>query len=260
MILDLTLTKLQELGLTEVAAVLEGRAEQAAKSELSYIEFLNELLTEEVLARQERSLRTRTRLARIPSPKYLADFDFEAQPGADRKVINELATLTFIDRMSNICFLGPPGVGKTHLALGLVMRALEEGYTAYFTTLDQMIADLRRAEVNHNLPKRLRVYLKPKVLLIDEMGYLPLDRAGANLLFQLVSRRYEQGSIILTSNKSYGDWASFLGDPVLAAAILDRLLHHSVTVNIRGESYRLRNRRKAGVLTAPVAKEVVPAQ
>jgi len=251
-------SQLEELGLREVARVLEIRAEAAVKSGWSYMEFLGRLLTEEVAARRERSLRTRTRLARMPAIKTLEDFDFEAQPGIDRRIIEELATLTFIDRTDNILFLGPPGVGKSHLALALALRALEAGYTAYFTTLDHFVRDLKRAEANQTVDRRFRVYLKPRVLVVDEIGYLPLDRAAANLFFQLVSQRYERGSIILTSNKSYGDWASFLGDPVLAAAILDRLLHHSVTINIRGESYRLRHRRKAGLTVSPFCKEGMP--
>ncbi|MCL6558267.1 MAG: IS21-like element helper ATPase IstB [Firmicutes bacterium] len=255
--LELVLRQLEALGLTEVLRVLEGRAEQAVKNNWSYVEFLGRLLTEEVATRKERSLRTRIRMARIPAAKTLADFDFEAQPGVDRKVVYELATLTFIDRADNVCFLGPPGVGKTHLALALALRALEEGYTAYFTTIDHLVRDLQRADAQQVLEKRFRVYLKPRVLVLDEIGYLPLSRTEANLFFQLVSRRYERGSIILTSNKSYGDWDSFLGDPILATAILDRLLHHSVTVNIRGESYRLRNRRKAGLSTVPPTKEVL---
>lgn len=194
--------RLDELGLTQAAQVLDSRAEQAVKADWSYIEFVDHLFAEELAVRKERSLKARTRLARIPAVKTLADFDFEAQPGVDRQLINELATLTFIDRTDNICFLGPPGVGKSHLAVGLALRALEEGYTAYFTTLNQLVTDLKRAEVNHTLDRRFRVYLKPKVLVLDEMGYLPLDRGSANLLFELVSRRYERGSIILTSNKA----------------------------------------------------------
>lgn len=258
--LDMVRAKLDELDLPQAAAVLDSRAEQAAKEGWSYIEFVDRLLEEEVACRKDRSLKTRIRLAKLPAMKTLAGFDFDAQPGVDRRLIRELSTLSFVDRTDNVCFLGPPGVGKSHLAIGLAIRVLEEGYTAYFTTLDELVADLRRADADGRLERRLRRYLKPRVLVLDEVGYLPLDRGTANLLFQLISRRYERGSIILTSNKSYGEWADFLGDPVLAAAILDRLLHHSVTVNIRGESYRLRERRKAGLFTPPPAKEVTPAR
>lgn len=259
--IDLVRNRLEELSLTEAAKVLDNRAEQAAKAGWSYIEFIDRLLQEELGARKERSFKARTRLAKISTLKTLTDFDFEAQPGIDQKLIQELASLSFLDRTDNVIFLGPPGVGKSHLALALTVRALEEGYTAYFTTLDQLMLDLKKAEAKGKFEQRLRKYVKPKVLLLDEVGYLPLDRTMANMLFQLVSRRYERGSIILTSNKSYAEWSDFLGDPVLAAAILDRLLHHSVTVNIRGESYRLRQRRKAGLYnTTPPAKEgVIPA-
>jgi DNA replication protein DnaC len=247
---------LEELGLDQAALILESKAEQAAKGNWSYIEFINRLLEEEVAVRRKRSLVTRTRLAKVPANKTLANFDFDAQPSIDKRLIAELSTLSFLDRADNILLLGPPGVGKSHLAAALALRALEEGHTAYFITLNQLMTSLQDADVNNMLEKRIRTYLKPKLLVIDEVGYLPLDRAKANLLFQLISRRYEKGSIILTSNKSYGDWGDFLGDPVLAAAILDRLLHHSITINIKGESYRLRERRKAGVSQVPPTKEV----
>jgi len=252
--LELVRSRLEALGLTEAAARLDTRAEQAAKADWSYTEFLHRLLEEELAERQRRSLETRTRLARLPRQKTLDNFDFAAQPGVDQRLIRELAALGFVDRGDNVCFLGPPGVGKSHLACSLALRALEEGHTAYFTTLDRLILDLQRAEANQTLQRRFRVYLKPRVLVLDEIGYLPLDRAAGNLFFQLISRRYEHGgSILLTSNKSYGEWATFLGDDALAAAILDRLLHHAITINIRGESYRLRDRRRAG-LEPPPAK------
>jgi DNA replication protein DnaC len=143
---------------------------------------------------------------------------------------------------------GSPGVGKTHLAVALAEAAIRAGQAAYFMTAHDLVEDLGRAYREGRLDRRMKVYLAPKVLIIDEMGYLPLDDMGATIFFQLVSARYERGSIILTSNKSYSDWGSIFGDPIIATAILDRLLHHSTTINIRGESYRLKDRRRAGLL------------
>ena len=153
--------------------------------------------------------------------------------------------LRFVHEASNVILLGPPGVGKTHLSVALAEAAIQSGLGAYFMTAHDLVTDLGRAYREGRLDRRMRVYLAPKVLIIDEMGYLPLDDLGATIFFQLVSARYERGSIILTSNKSYGDWGSIFGDPIIATAILDRLLHHSTTINIRGESYRLKERRKA---------------
>ena len=147
--------------------------------------------------------------------------------------------------------MGSPGVGKTHLSVALAEAAIQAGFGAYFMTAHDLVNDLGRAYREGRLDRRMRVYLAPKVLIIDEMGYLPLDELGATIFFQLVSARYERGSIILTSNKSYGDWGSIFGDPIIATAILDRLLHHSTTINIRGESYRLKDRRRAGLLSRP---------
>ena len=187
--------------------------------------------------------------------RRLSDFDLAFQPTIDRRQIRELQTLRFLHDQSNVIFLGPPGVGKTHLSIALVMEALEAGYSAYFVTAHDLVADLGRAAQQNQMDARMRVYLSPKLLVIDEMGYLPLDAVGATLFFQLISARYERGSVILTSNKSYGEWDSVLGDAVMATAVLDRLLHHSTTINIRGESYRLKERRKAGLLTPPQAEK-----
>jgi len=152
-----------------------------------------------------------------------------------------------------------PGVGKTHLSVALATEAIHAGFGAYFLTAHDLVTDLGRAAREGRLDRRLRIYLAPKVLIIDEMGYLPLDDLGATVFFQLVSARYERGSIMLTSNKSYGEWGSIFGnDPIIATAILDRLLHHSTTINIRGESYRLRERKKAGLLPAAQAMEPTP--
>src|SRR5207237_9217037 len=149
---------------------------------------------------------------------------------------------------SNALLLRPPGVAKTHLSVSLAEAAIQAGFGAYSITAHDLVTDLGRAYREGRLDRRMRVYLAPRVLIIDEMGYLPLDDLGATIFFQLVSARYERGSIILTSNKSYGDWGSIFGDAIIATAILDRLLHHSTTINIRGESYRLKDRRKAGLV------------
>ncbi len=247
---------LESLGLAEVQAVVEARLEQAAKAEQAYGEFLAELLECEVSARRERYLRTRMRLAHLPALKTLEQFDFGFQPSLDERQVRELQTLRFVSEASNVVLLGPPGVGKTHLAIALAVEAVRAGYGAYFITAHDLVSDLGNAARENRLDRRLRVYLAPKVLVIDEMGYLPLDALGATIFFQLVSARYERGSILLTSNKSYGEWGSVFGDPIIATAILDRLLHHATTVNIRGESYRLKERRKAGLL--PTAGTALP--
>ena len=224
---------LQGLGLKAVEARLEGLLEQAAKQEPSYADFLDELLTCEVEARRSRYLRARLQLAHLPFVKNFEQFEFGFQPSLDERQIRELRTLRFIHEASNVIFLGPPGVGKTHLSVALAEAAIQSGFGAYFMTAHDLVHDLGRAYREGRLDRRMRVYLAPKVLIIDEMGYLPLDELGATIFFQLVSARYERGSIILTSNKSYGDWGSIFGDPIIATAILDRLLHRCLPKDSR---------------------------
>ncbi|MFC8013104.1 IS21-like element helper ATPase IstB, partial [Streptomyces cinereoruber] len=167
--------------------------------------------------------------------------DFSFQPDLDPRKIKDLATLAFVQNKANAALLGPPGVGKTHIAVGLAVAACRAGYSIYFTTLDDMVRQLRAADDIGRLARKMQTYLRPNVLVLDEVGYQPLGRAEANLVFQLISKRYERGSIILTSNKTFAEWGQFFGDDVLAGAILDRLLHHCHIVPVNGNSYRLKN-------------------
>ena len=236
------------LRLYRVEAELTTLLEQAAKRDLGYTNFLDELLALEVRAKAEKHLAMRTAMARFPFHKTLESFDFKFQPSIDPKVIRELAAGRYIENAENALLLGPPGVGKTHLAVALGLAACAQGVRTLFTTATGLIATLGKAFGENRLDERLKLLTQPQLLIIDEIGYIPIDRHGANLFFQLVSRRYERGAIILTSNQSLGAWGDVFGDPVIATAVLDRLLHHSITVNIRGESYRLREKLKAGLL------------
>lgn len=239
---------LRKLRLLKSGERLEALLQEAAARELPYAEFLEQVLGEEVAAKTSKNIAMRTAMARFPFVKPLETFDFAYQPSVDKKQLLQLASCHYIEHGDNVIVLGPPGVGKTHLAVSLGLKAIEAGYRVLFSTAAHLIAVLTKAHGEGRLDEKLKVYTTPRLLIIDEIGYLPIDRLGANLFFQLISRRYERGPMILTSNQSFGAWGEVFGDRIIATAILDRLLHHAVTLNIRGNSYRLKEKLKAGLV------------
>lgn len=236
-------SNLQILKLNRIRMILDNYLERATKEKITLVEALNYLIEEEKTYKDETSLIMRTNVVGFPYRKTFEQFDFKFQPSIDLETINELRTMRFVHNQENVLFLGPPGVGKTHLSIALGMDAVRNRFSVYYMNCHEMITSLNKAQHENTLNLKLKTLSKYKVLIIDEVGYLPIDKQGANLFFQLISRRYEKHSIILSSNKGFADWADVFGDNIIASAILDRLLHHSTTINIKGESYRLKDRK-----------------
>jgi DNA replication protein DnaC len=246
-----------ELRLHGIAEDPDELIDRAENSKLGYREFLDLLLESEVGVLEGRRYQARLKMAGLPHHKTLDQFDIAFQPELDPKRLAELRSLRFVERKVGCLILGPPGVGKSHVSVGLAMEALARGYLVRYTTLDDLVRGLRQADALGKLSNKLAQLQRPHLLLIDEAGYLPLDHADANRIFQLVNRRYTRGSTIITSNKTVGEWADTFGDEALAAAILDRLLHDAEVLAINGPSYRLKGRLdqlKAPAADAPTAE------
>jgi DNA replication protein DnaC len=245
---------LQHLNLNTIDTILDNYLEIAAKEGKTTLHVLDYLVDQEKKIKEASSQERRMRLAGFPVKKGFEEFDFEFQPSIDRSVISDLASLRFVHNAENVVFLGPPGVGKSHLAIALGIEAVKAGLSVYFTRADTLVEKLKKANREDLLDGKLKTLAKYKLLIIDEMGYLPFDNEDAFCFFQLVARRYERNSTIFTSNKSYGEWGDFFHDHVIAAAVLDRILHHCTTINIKGESYRLKERKMHGLNSCVVNK------
>ena len=233
--------RLRRLRLGYVAQAVEAQNTESIRQKHSYLEFLETLVDGELTSRENKGLMKRIKLARFPVAKTLEEFDFDFQPKLDVKLIKTLASCAFVERRENVALIGQPGTGKTHLALALGMKAIEKGYHVRFTTMQDLAAELKASRADDTTEDVIREFLDPDLVILDELGFTRLDPALADAFFRIIASRYERGSVILTSNKSFESWTDVFPDAVIASAVLDRLVHHAHLIPIVGDSYRMKD-------------------
>jgi len=243
LVLDRIESNLTRLRMPRIGEILERVLKTAEKQDKSHLSFLDELLEEEVAAKEQRRIETALRISGLPFIKSIDEFDFTFQPRLNRQKVMSLFDLTFLQQKGNVIFLGPPGVGKTHLAVSLALKACQFGMSIYFTNMEDLIKKLRK-DHEAGRPGKGRSYYKSSLVVVDEVGYTPINREECNLFFRFIANRYEKTSTVITSNKAFSDWTELFHDPIIVTAVLDRLLHHSVVINIKGNSYRLKGKMK----------------
>jgi DNA replication protein DnaC len=243
LVLDRIEANLTRLRLPRIREILESVLKAAEKQDQSHLGFLDELLEEEVAYKEQRRIETALKISGLPFIKSIDEFDFTFQPKLDRQKVMSLFDLPFVQQKGNVIFLGPPGVGKTHLAVSLAIKACQAGMSIYFTNMEDLIKKLQK-DHEAGRPGKGRSYYKSSLVVVDEVGYTPINREECNLFFRFIANRYEKASTVITSNKAFSDWTELFHDPIIVTAILDRLLHHSVVINIKGNSYRLKGKLK----------------
>ena len=240
------LARLKEFKLAGIYSNLTERLSYAKEKSLSYTEFLELLVEDEANNRRDNGHKKRHSKAKLPSHKTYEDFDFSFQPSIDKKLFNDAMTCRFIKEKSNVVFIGNPGTGKTHLSIALSIQALRKDFKVLFTSVSEMLHNLNAAKADNSYYKKLDFYLEPQLLVLDELGFKKLPNYSADDFFDVISRRYEKGSVIITTNKSFEQWTDIFSDNILASAILDRIVHHSSVFKINGPSYRSKNLKKIG--------------
>ena len=242
-------TQLRDFKLSGIYQSLDDRLAYAKEKSLSYMDFLSLLLEDEANNRRDNSYKKRYSKAKLPAHKTIEDFDFNFQPSIDKRTINDCLTCHFINEKRNIVFIGNPGTGKSHLSTAVAISALRKNYKVLFTTTAQMLHDLHISKADNSYTKKLDFYLAPDLLVIDELGFKKIPNYSADDFFEIVSRRYEHGSIIITTNKSFEQWGDIFADSILASAILDRIVHYSEIIKINGPSYRQKDLKKTNKLS-----------